>query len=247
MAHELGSWVAHLEGVKMAKTKTGTEGDMAHELGSGLSLKQAATELDCSIATVKRYKKLLLTAFAQDKGRVLTSSGSLTQEGLEQLQKIASFSGSEEYLDWAQENVMSLAHEPSSHSCHLPSVTDFQPDVVVEDGVTFVSLAHEVDPGEIDISRYRPGATRLARISDIGTVVQNVSLVTDAAIEAMDDDLEAQRRQLDQNRAMVEQLRGKRQTLRERAIVFEAKTAAMEVINSSVIAEAEQVLAEVRG
>lgn len=249
----------------MARTKTVTEGDMAHELGHELgmshSLNDAAQQLEKSIATVKRYKKILVEVFESDLSKVINSdTGSLTQLGLEQLFVIRDFASKGEpdsYFSFVRSQYPELAssrvaHEPGHELGHeLPKALDslesksFANDVEItayEPGV--MDLRNDISPVSFDLTSVRGSATTYQGVDDILLFADRV---LDGADEAIDEDLARQKADLRKMQNAAEVMRGKRLHLQAKKQLHQQRSSLLQVHLQAAQEDLQAELAEVRG
>jgi len=229
----------------MARSKSQQESKAAHEPGSLISANEAAKAIGKSLATAKRYKKILTEVWASALTEVVADGGMLTEKGLEELKKVAKQAAAGtpgQYKIDALLERPDLGHDPGSQMAHEPaqSLTSepFEAELVEEGNLEPLSLVPLFRPEALDIASFRDN--KLIQPTGLASVLNAVSGYVDGAIEAMDESLTQQEVQLRETKAHALALQKKRQQLDRKTLLYEAKTAALQGAMETAVGDLQQ-------
>lgn len=210
----------------MTRTKTGTKGDTAHEPVSLYSNNDAAKALGKSVATIKRYKRILSEAWRRQLKSVIDSSGAFTQQGIEELARVADFVGNGQpgkYAKILYAQRPELAHEPGHESGSNVAAQDAQEIIedveIINDEPGVINLV--TTQTSVDLEKMRGQVLATRGVENLLAMGQEVLGAVD---EAIDDDLRVQEAEVLKLRIAADEMKKKRSALQQKRALHQART-----------------------
>lgn len=231
----------------MARNKTVAGGDTQVTFTN----RDAAKRLGKSVATVKRYKKILTDAYGRALSSVINDDGSFCREGIDELAIVATFFSSGRQSDY-QEDLYTrrpeLAHEPVDEGAQVVAAYDLDSTSdsveVVNDGPGVMNLVHGIGPSSLDLQEIRGDVVATRGVETVLAMADEVLLV---ATEALEDDLMGIRSEAQKLEAAADALRGKRSQLQKSKLLHKGRAERLQVRTLLATEEIQELMDEVQG
>lgn len=189
---------------------------MANETEKNYSIKDAASAMGISEATVKAYKATLIKAFEHCQDKVLTGARSLNQYGLEQLKDVQRFhkiGAPDGYVALIQQQFPKPQSAPAISVASEPTpAVNASVEVISTDFIRPSKLA-TVDEREIQLPPgFDPSAMVkvfdgvVGQATDTSSLIAIAQMALKAVEDAMSEKVEAQRVQLSKSESDAKEL-----------------------------------------
>ncbi|MEM1242750.1 MAG: hypothetical protein AAGI45_23210 [Cyanobacteria bacterium P01_H01_bin.26] len=237
----------------MAKTETALSGDTAQppvtpDYGIGIySNREAGKILGKSLATIKRYKRILVDAFGNHSSEVVSPAGRLTEYGIEQLKVVAVYFANgtahlyKETLPTQRPDLfVSPAHCVDEPAKTL-GVKELNPEPaevsIVGDEPLVTDLAQGLKNYAIDLRAVRGDVVHVGGCEEVLALADQFYR---GAGEVIEDDIAQRKAELRKVGDTLEALRGKHLSHQKNVQRHQAKTHRMETKKAILVDELKE-------